>query len=426
MKAVVLVAGSGTRLRPFSYTRPKHMIPLAGKPMLHHLLENIKKAGIDEIILVVGYKGDYVKSYFGDGKKFGLKIDYCTQEKQKGTGHAFLQAQQLVGESEFIGINGDDIYHPKDIGAIANYPTSSTVAAAKYIDDPKGFGVFEIKEDKIISLEEKPAKPKSNFVNTGLYRFTPDIFKKLKGVRTSLLRGEIEVTEALKACIKEGTLKLYKMKGYWQSMSNLWNVLEVNSVLLPKVSPRQEGTVERGATVVGEVCIGKGTVIRAGSYIKGPVYIGENCEIGPFAYIHSSTSIGNNCKLGRVEVKNSVIFDNVSAKHFTYLGDSIIGEGSNFGAGSKVANLKHDKSGIMVEVNGRLTNSRRYKLGAIIGDHSKLGVNCSILPGRIIGPFSWTDTSSVVDKTVKPGHILLRNGKLVKLKPLFEKFRKAI
>jgi bifunctional UDP-N-acetylglucosamine pyrophosphorylase/glucosamine-1-phosphate N-acetyltransferase len=197
--------------------------------------------------------------------------------------------------------------------------------------------------------------------------------------------------------------------GYWNDVGRPWNLLELNEYLLKnKLKHNIRGEVEAGAVIVPPVEIGEGTLVRSGAYIIGPVKIGRNSLIGPNCFIRPYTSIGDNCHIGNaVEIKNSIIMDGSNAPHLNYVGDSIIGENCNLGAGTITANLRHDRANIRVEIKGKLEDSGRHKLGAIIGHGVKTGINVSIYPGRKIGSNSLIGPGVVVDKNVPPRTMLL-------------------
>jgi bifunctional UDP-N-acetylglucosamine pyrophosphorylase/glucosamine-1-phosphate N-acetyltransferase len=159
-------------------------------------------------------------------------------------------------------------------------------------------------------------------------------------------------------------------------------MLDANATLMDRIPAENTGTVEEGVTFRGPVIIGEGSIIKAGTYIEGPCIIGKNCRIGPHAYIRGSTSIGDDCHIGHCsEVKNSIVMSGTKIPHFNYLGDSVVGSNCNFGAGTKVANIRHDHSN--VKVCGK--DTRREKFGAVIGDNVQFGINCSINVGAVIG-----------------------------------------
>ncbi|MEM4047564.1 MAG: nucleotidyltransferase, partial [Metallosphaera sp.] len=154
----------------------------------------------------------------------------------------------------------------------------------------------------------------------------------------------------------------------------------------------------------GEVVIEEGSIVRHGSVIEGPVYIGKNSSIGPNAYIRPYTVIGSNSKIGSfVEVKESVIMENTKIPHLSYVGDSVIAEDVNFGAGTLIANLRFDERDIYVNIKEKRLNSGRKKLGAIIGAHVRTGINVSILPGVKIGSYARIYPGAVVNRDVRRG-----------------------
>ena len=169
--------------------------------------------------------------------------------------------------------------------------------------------------------------------------------------------------------------------------------------MMPAFKGENLGDVEPNVTLKGEVSIGKGTVVKSGSYIEGPVIIGEGCRIGPNCFIRPCTTIGNDCHIGAaVEIKNSIIMNHTDVPHLNYVGDSVISEGCNFGAGTKIANLRLDKKNI--KVNG--IDTGRRKLGAIIGDNVQTGINTSINVGTVIGSNTFIGPGAVVTGVVAP------------------------
>jgi len=204
--------------------------------------------------------------------------------------------------------------------------------------------------------------------------------------------------------IEEGHHISYQKISYWLDLSYPWDLLTANESLLAGIEPQRPGKVEKNVVVKGAVSIGENTVVRSGSYIVGPVIIGHNCNIGPNCYIRPSTSIGDNCHIGSaVEVKNSVIMKGSKIPHHNYVGDSIIGEGCNFGAGTKIANLRLDKKDIMAAD----MDTRRRKLGAIIGDRVETGINACINVGSIIGNNTHIGPGAIISGVILPDSTIL-------------------
>ncbi len=378
MKAVILAAGEGKRMHPLTYTRPKVMLPIANKPIIEHLLIEAAQAGIKEFIFIVGYHDEQVRDYFGSGDKWGVIIDYCSQRKQLGTADALRMVDSLV-DGNFLMINGDIIVNQKSISSLID-KKDNTMSVVE-VEDTEDLGLVELVEGKVVHIYEKVENPPSRMANAGLYLFTPDIFAAISQTPKSL-RGEYEITDSLQLLIDGGCHISYQKIDYWLDLSHPWDLLPANEYLLAESESQNLGEVEENAVIKGAVSIGKGTIVRSGSYIVGPVIIGQNCDIGPNCYIRPYTSIGDGCHIGgAVEVKNSIIMRGSNIPHHNYVGDSIIGEGCNLGAGTKIANLRLDEKEIWIA--GK--NTHRRKMGAIMGDGVKTGINACINIGTLIG-----------------------------------------
>ncbi|MFC1918781.1 bifunctional sugar-1-phosphate nucleotidylyltransferase/acetyltransferase [Chloroflexota bacterium] len=378
MKAVILAAGEGSRMRPLTYNRPKVMISVANKPILEHLLSEVAKAGIKEFIFIVGYHEEQVRDYFGGGDKWGVSIEYSSQRKQLGTADAIKMVEGLVN-GNFLVINGDIIVSQKDVSNLAN-GKNNTMSVVE-VEGKMDLGFVELGGNKVVRVHEKVENPPSRMANAGLYLFTPDIFTAISRTSSSP-RGEYEITDSLQLLIDQGDRVSYRKIDYWLDISYPWDLLPANESLLAGIEPQNLGELEENVVIRGVVSIGKGTVVRSGSYIVGPVIIGQNCDIGPNCYIRPHISIADECHIGSaVEVKNSLIMRDSKIPHHNYVGDSIIGEGCNFGAGTKIANLRFDEKNIWV--GGK--NTGRRKMGAIIGDGVKTGINACINIGTVIG-----------------------------------------
>jgi bifunctional UDP-N-acetylglucosamine pyrophosphorylase/glucosamine-1-phosphate N-acetyltransferase len=400
MKAVILAAGEGNRMRPLTYTRPKVMLPLANKPILEHLLIELKKAGIREFTIVVGYHAETIREYFGDGVKWDINIEYITQRKQLGTAHAVKMVEGFV-KDKFLLANGDVLLKADDISKIL--AKEATTLGLIEVTDTRDLGVVEVVGNSVKAIHEKVTIPPTNLVNTGVYLLTSDIFSAIARTGRSQ-RGEYELTDSLQILINEGHDVLWAKIDHWLNLSYPWDLLTANESLMAGIEQKNSGLVEENSVIKGQVSIGKGTVVRANSYIQGPVIIGENCDIGPNCFIRPSTAIGDNCHIGSaVEVKNSIVMKGSKIPHHNYIGDSIIGEGCNLGAGTKIANLRLDKKDITV---GTIRTGRR-KFGAIIGDEVQTGINVSINVGSVIGDHTLIGPSAMVSGVVLPNSMIL-------------------
>ncbi len=395
MKAIILAAGEGNRMQPLTNTRPKVMLPIANKPILEHLLIEVREAGIKEFVFIVGYHDERVRDYFGNGKGWGVSISYSTQMRQLGTADA-LKAVENLFDGNFLVINGDVMADRKDIGQLSR--SNDNAIGVVGVEDTSELGTVEISGGKVTHIYEKTKKPVSHMANTGLYLFTPDIFDAIARTVKSP-RGEYEITDSLQLMIDSGHGVSCQEIGSWLDLSYPWDLLRANESLLAGIEARNLGEVEDNVVIKGAVSIGEGTVVRSGVYIVGPVVIGRGCDIGPNCCIRPSTSIGDNCHIGSaVEVKNSIVMNGTKIPHLNYVGDSVIGEGCNLGAGTIIANLRLDKKNITVGT----VDTRMRKLGAIIGDRVETGINATINIGTVIGNNTFIGPGAFVKGVIAP------------------------
>jgi len=379
MQAIILAAGEGSRMRPLTTSLPKVMLPVAGKPLLEQIISRAHGAGVDRFVLVVGYGAESVRSYLGDGSLLGVKIEYVRQAEQMGTGHALMSAESQA-EDRFLVINGDVL---PDEASLREMVRGSTAVSAIKVEDPRRYGVFLLEGGVFKSVVEKSANPPSNLANAGIYLLEKSIFEAMRSVPLSE-RGEYELTDGLNRLAHQEVIRVVPLKS-WLEIGRPWDILAANEVLLPDIEPCVLGGVEPGAVVSGDVSIGRGTIVRSGAYIVGPVIIGEDCDIGPNCYIRPATCLGDKVRVGNaVEVKNSAIMSGSKIGHLSYVGDSVIGENCNFGAGTICSNLRHDKAHIKSFIKGERVDSGRRKLGVIMGDNVMTGINTSIYPGTVI------------------------------------------
>ena len=390
MKAIILSAGEGKRMRPLTLTKPKTMLPVAGKPIIQYNIEALRDNGVTEILLIVNYEESMVKDYFKDGNKFGVKISYETQKELLGTANAIEYGKDFVDDT-FIVLNGDIILDSSIISSIleeySNHD-SDTLMVLKKVDNPSNFGVVEVENNRVKNIIEKPSldEAPSNLINTGIYIFNKDIFDKIAKT-TKSQRGEYEITDSLAMQINEGQIvRGFTTDKEWIDIGHPWELIEINEILLKKITPNIKGKIEEGAHIHGNIILGEGSIIKSGVYIEGPVSIGKNCNIGPNSYIRGNTYFGDNVKVGNaVEIKNSIIMDNTNVNHLSYVGDSVIGSNCNLAAGTNIANLRFDNGNVKSKIKDKKVGTGRRKLGAIIGDNVKTGINSSLSPGVKVG-----------------------------------------
>jgi len=379
MQSIILAAGEGSRMRPLTANTPKVMLPVACKPLLEEIILRAIDAGSDRFVIVVGYQADRVRSHFGDGSRLGVRIEYAVQERQLGTGHALMAAESNASD-HFLVLNGDVLPDTDSLRAMSR---EDAAVSAIRVDDPTRYGVFLEENGIFKSVVEKSPEPPSNLANAGIYVLNRSVFDALRAMPLSE-RGEYELTDALNSLAARETIKIVNLKS-WLEIGRPWDILAANETMLKALEPRILGDVEPGATLKGSVSVGENSQIMAGAYIEGPVIIGENCKIGPNCYIRPSTCIGDDVRVGNaVEIKNSAIFSGTKIGHLSYVGDSVIGQNCNFGAGTICSNLRHDKALIKSFIKGKRVDSGRRKLGAIMGDNVMTGIHTSIYTGTVI------------------------------------------
>ncbi|MBI2579599.1 MAG: NTP transferase domain-containing protein [Candidatus Aenigmarchaeota archaeon] len=354
MRAVILAAGLGTRLEPLTLGRSKGMISVANKPLLHWIA-----SGFGDAIIVARRDQTDILEHFS-----GREIVF--QEEPKGTADALLSAKGSV-DGDFVVVNGDDLFSGEDIRKFVG-SKGCGIAVSKH-ETPEMFGSVETEGEKISKILEKHPSGKG-MVNCGMYRLDERIFKYLKKIDPSG-RGEYELTDSINLAVKDGVyFDAVEVEG-WQTVSHPWDILDANAKVL-----QETGSI-----------ISESAEIRPGAFIEDPVAIGGNTVIGPNCYIRKFSSIGAGCRIGNaVEIKNSVIMENSHVSHLSYVGDSVIGKNCNIGAGTIFANLRLDDGEVSMGIKGEKVLTGRRKLGSIIGDNVKIGVNVTLMPGRKIWP----------------------------------------
>jgi bifunctional UDP-N-acetylglucosamine pyrophosphorylase/glucosamine-1-phosphate N-acetyltransferase len=419
VKAVLLAAGAGERLMPITATRPKHLIKIAGKPILQFCLEAVKHAGITEAVIVTHYMGDAIRGYFGDGATFGLKLTYVEQREILGTGNAAETAEQYV-EGDFVLIYGDLLFGKEAVTTVLSQfkkGKTAAVMAVVPVDKPENYGIIEQDaEGKVKRIVEKPqaGKAPSNLANAGIYAFSKEVFDKTKLTKKSS-RGEWELTDALTMLAEEGKTVLVAQvsRDDWFDVGRPWDLIDANVWALNRMEHRVLGTVEEGAHLIGPVTVAQTARVRSGAYIEGPVFIDEEADVGPNCFIRSGTSLGKKTRVGNgCEIKNTLVMDGTHIGHLSYVGDSVIGEKCNFGAGTITANLRFDDGKIKMVIKDNVVDTGRRKLGVVMGDNVKTGIKASFMPGVKVGANAWVGANLMVTRDVPASSIALSKQSL--------------
>jgi len=372
MQAVILAAGEGQRLRPFTANKPKVMIKVANKPILEFVISALKEAGIQDIIIVIGYKRDRVIEYFGNGKNFDVRIQYAFQDQQLGTAHALKQAEGLIKSDEFLVLAGDNIVDSKSIRALKQTWSLS----CKISNEPTKYGVLITENERVKKIIEKPTEPISNLVNTGIYRFNKEIF--------DWIGEETDLVSVINKMIKRGYEFRCVKANLWMDVVYPWDIIKVNELVMKPVKVLA-GKIEKSTII--ESSIGEDSTVRAGAYIKSSL-IGKNCEIGENSVIKSS-AVGNNVKIGGLcYIENCVISDNVTIEACCFIKDSVIDRGCiiepRFTALSGLTEVK---------IGDELHS---VKAGVFIGERCEIKANVVAKAGTIIGNDVKIEPSKVV------------------------------
>jgi len=307
VKALIASGGRGTRLRPLTHTQNKHLIPIANKPILHYAIEAAVDAGIRQIGIVCNADSNEVQEAIGNGKRWGVKISYIPQKAPLGLAHVVRISQKFIGKDNFIFYLGDNMV----VGGIKRFIDEFERSGCNChltlsrVKDPERFGVPEIKNGKIIRVDEKPKKPKSHFAVAGIYIYDHRIFEAVKNIKPSA-RGEYEISDAHSYLIRKGyKVGFSEITGWWKDTGKPTDLLEANRLVLDNIQPASRGSVDASSVVAGKVILQEGASV-INSVIRGPAIIGKGCVIEN-SYIGPFTSIGNGTVIKNSEVEYSIV-----------------------------------------------------------------------------------------------------------------------
>ena len=311
MKALVLCAGLGTRLRPFTFTTAKHLIPVANRPVLFHVLDALRDAGAADVGLVVSDESrPILEGAVGDGAALGVHASYILQPAPRGLAHATACGRDFVGGEDFLLYLGDTLIPEGLRGLVATFRAGGAAAIMlKPVDEPKNFGIAEVEGDRVRRLIEKPRQPPGNLAIAGAYAFTQEIFASIERIVPSW-RGELEITDAIQNLIdRGGDVRAHLSPGWWKDAGNPEDMIDANGVMLDLLQPRVQGEVDTGSRLEGVVVVEKGARV-ATSRIRGPVIIGEGAVIEN-AVVGPHVSVGNHARLSRCSIEASLLMSEV-------------------------------------------------------------------------------------------------------------------
>lgn len=327
MKAVILCAGLGTRLRPLTFSTAKHLIPVANKPVLFYGIESLVEVGVREIGIVVSRESrGPIQNAVDDGSRWGAEVTYIEQVRPRGLAHACACAEEFVGGEPFIMYLGDNLLPDGLRQPVAMFEQSgaNSVVLLKPVDDPSRFGIAEVQDGRIVRLVEKPKKPRSDLAIVGGYLFDHNIFESIRRIQPSW-RGEYEITDAIQDLIDRGlTVLPYIVPGWWKDTGKPEDILDANRVVLDGRQGRIEGRVDESTRMTGTVIVEEGAEV-VGARLIGPVIVGRearvmDAEIGPYV------SLGERVHVAHCHVQNTVVMEDSTLSHLDFpVRDSLIG-----------------------------------------------------------------------------------------------------
>jgi len=388
MKAVILAAGKGSKLNPFSNTRPIPMISIAGKALLDNSLFQLKKAGINDVYIIVGHHKEMIQDFVAEKSDSGMNIHCLEQKNNGGIGDAVLTVKGKISPGEyFLLIYGDTLTDENIYSKTQQSFHSFKCPVASICLPPsnESFGnVFLNAQMKINKIVEKPKGNNfGNYVLSGVFVLPESFFGLLEKSKRSM-------EKALKALAKEGELMASMWENEWLDIVYPWEILKANRIILDswnESSIAKSAIMESNVTMQGVVNIEEGVVIKAGAVLEGPCSIGKGSYVGNNSLIRSYTSLGNNCSIGYgVELKNCVVLDNSGIGRLSFVGDSVIGENVDIGAGCMTVNRNLGWEKVQIKNGKTILPSGLKKLGAFIGDNVIVGAGNTIQPGTVISP----------------------------------------
>jgi UDP-N-acetylglucosamine diphosphorylase / glucose-1-phosphate thymidylyltransferase / UDP-N-acetylgalactosamine diphosphorylase / glucosamine-1-phosphate N-acetyltransferase / galactosamine-1-phosphate N-acetyltransferase len=386
MKAVILAGGKASKLVPFAPTRPIPMLRLAGRTLFDNSIDLLQKSGVSDIFVVVEHQKEKMIERIGEHHNNGLNLHYIEQGKTKGIGNAILKVKNKISPGEyFLLIYGDTVTAANIFSKIQQsfHSFKCPVASICLPTSNKMFGnVFLNAHMKITKIIEKPkGNDLGNYVLSGAYILPESIFKTLESTKGSM-------EKALKKLVESEDLMASMWEDEWLDIVYPWEILTANKILMDSwenSSIAKTAVLESNVTIQGTVRIEDDVVIKAGAILEGPCTIGKGSYIGNNSLIRSYTSLGQNCSVGYgVELKNCVVLDNTHIGRLSFIGDSVLGENVDVGAGVMTVNRTIDWKPIAVKSDKKRIDTGNSKLGAFIGDNVVIGAGNTIQPGTVI------------------------------------------
>ena len=331
VKGLVLSGGKGTRLRPLTHTAAKQLVPVANRPILYYVLDNLLEAGIRDVGIIISPEtGKAIQAAVGNGEAWDINVQYILQDEPLGLAHAVKVARSFLGTEPFVMYLGDNLIGSGIGGFCETFKKSNADASIllKEVENPSSFGIAEVNgQGQVCRLVEKPENPRSNLALVGIYFFSPKIHDAIERIQPSA-RGELEITDAIQELLQQGFNVLsHRLDSWWLDTGKKDDLLTANSIVLDECVKRQIlGKVDEESQVSGRVRLGKGSTVTR-TTIRGPVVVGDNVTI-EHSFIGPFTSIGNGCRILSSVMEHCVLLENARIEHVDRLEDSLVGKGS--------------------------------------------------------------------------------------------------
>ena len=330
MKALILAGGTGSRLRPITYSMAKQLVPVANKPVIEYGIEAIAHAGVHDFGIIVGDTGPAVEKAVGDGSRWGVRITYIPQSAPLGLAHAVSTARPFLGDDDFVMYLGDNLIKSSVATLVKEFEQHRPAATILLtpVPNPSDFGVAELADNRVSRLQEKPREPKSNLALVGVYLFDRRIHDAIDVLKPSA-RGEYEITDAIQALIDANLeVRSHIVEGWWKDTGTVDAMLEANRLILEDIEPDNQGQMDDLTKLEGRVKVGKGTTLE-NSVVRGPAILGENCRIVD-SFIGPFTALADNISLESTEIENSIVMGDCEIIHApSRLANCLIGRGAS-------------------------------------------------------------------------------------------------
>ncbi len=337
MKGILLAGGHGTRLRPLTSTGNKHMIPIANEPMLFYGLRHLAAGGISDVGIVLGTVNEGITQAVGDGGAFGLRVQYIRQGEPRGLADALLCARDFLDDEPFLMYLGDNLLQSGVEPFVRRFRDArvDAVIGVTPVSHPGSYGVVEMDGERIVSIVEKPASPRSNLALVGVYLFTPSILPIVRGLRPSR-RGELEITDAIWRLHEQGApIAVQRVDGWWKDTGRPEDLLEANDLVLRTLPAERfvrAGTVADGAELHGHVGLGRGAYVGPEVRLEGPVVVGNDTRLEGRARIGPGTAVGDRCTVRDSALSRAIVMEGSEISGPVELTDSIVGRSATIRA----------------------------------------------------------------------------------------------